>query len=52
MTVQGNANVSASIPLPDYMWLIEQCHLLDLSKSAMIAKLISDARAREEPPHG
>lgn len=48
MIPQGNANVSASIPLPDYIWLLEECARRDLSKSALIALLVSEARIRNE----
>ena len=46
--LEGNATVSASVPLPDYIWFVAECKRRGLTKSAMIARLIADAHQSAE----
>ena len=48
--LQGNATVSSSLPVDDFLWLLRKCKELNTNRSALIAKIVSEAREREEAP--
>ncbi len=44
----ARANISASLPMRDLAWLLRQCEARGLSRSAMLADLVRQARVADE----
>jgi len=50
--LQGNAQVSASLPLEVFLWLLRKCQESDMTRSAMVAKIIGEAKEQEDDIKG